>query len=463
MRMPSRHANVFALHKHASHLADLHFLPFNWTVYHHGHFMEPLHEALPLLVEEGLAEVSLETDWLPPTEERPGRSIAFQSYQLTDLGIGLAREALEVTDDAEALLHAIDVALRERGVRSEQIDEWSRDRLRGWVTRGVILQEDAAKTAAALSGEYPFRAPVDGLAKAIGAWSVGPSSHRRLLVHWVKNKESLPDHAMHLALLKRLHAQGDPSAVGRIVWARGVVTSLLGRDVHGDTRLRFTTFPGGNDEREIELCMGGSIPQDPRTLVGRTVGIVGVSAVVGTSLVLHVLCTVDGESPVAPRAGPTHPSRSRERVAVFVSSTWHDMQPERTHVRETLARMKGAEFLGMEPFSSRPETPRERSLATVSASKVYVGIIGSMYGSGITEAEYDLAFSLGIPCFIYFRDPDVPVAPRFVETGDGARKLDAFKAKLRSRHLCATYRTPEELAARVLADLHEEICDSDDA
>lgn len=75
-------------------------------------------------------------------------------------------------------------------------------------------------------------------------------------------------------------------------------------------------------------------------------------------------------------------------VRVFLSSTWQDLQPEREAVEKALHRMQDAAFLGMEYFGSRPDTPRDVSLAEVDRSDIYVGIFAQRYGSGITEAEY---------------------------------------------------------------------------
>src|SRR5262245_3505513 len=89
---------------------------------------------------------------------------------------------------------------------------------------------------------------------------------------------------------------------------------------------------------------------------------------------------------------------------IFVSSTWIDLQPERHAVEDTINRMSGGKFIGMEYFGSRPETTERASLDEVDNADLYLGIIGGRYGSGITEKEYRRARERDLPCFIYFKN-----------------------------------------------------------
>ncbi len=140
---------------------------------------------------------------------------------------------------------------------------------------------------------------------------------------------------------------------------------------------------------------------------------------------------------------------------VFVSSTFLDLRAEREAVRETVLRMREAQFAGMEYFGSRDETTREASLVEVDASRVYVGIFGARYGSGITEKEYRRARENGLPCFIYFKDA-AAIADDGRETDPaGIEKLDALKKELKREHLVSTFGTADDLSARVTADLHD--------
>lgn len=150
---------------------------------------------------------------------------------------------------------------------------------------------------------------------------------------------------------------------------------------------------------------------------------------------------------------------SIEIVPIFVSSTWLDLQPERQAVETALQRLREVKFNGMEYFGSRDETTRGTSLAEVDHSRVYVGIIGGRYGSGITEDEYRRARALKLPCFIYFkREADIPASGRDA-TPEVAAKLAAFKADLQRNHIITEFASPEELATKVTADLHRWLVD----
>jgi tetratricopeptide (TPR) repeat protein len=144
-------------------------------------------------------------------------------------------------------------------------------------------------------------------------------------------------------------------------------------------------------------------------------------------------------------------------VRIFVSSTWLDLQPERSAVEQLLQRFREAKFVGMEYFGSRDETTRSASLDEIARADLYVGIIGGRYGSGITEAEYDAARSRGLACFIYFKlDATIPDDGRDAEAAQ-RDNLNRFKAKLadpQTGYIVAQFAGAFELASLVAADLH---------
>jgi len=148
-------------------------------------------------------------------------------------------------------------------------------------------------------------------------------------------------------------------------------------------------------------------------------------------------------------AGLVKPTR------IFISSTWEDLQPEREAVEKALHRMQDTSFAGMEYFGSRPETPKEISLAEVDRSDVYIGIFAHRYGSGITEAEYRRARERDIPCLIYLKDDSVPVPPAHIERDpEKITKLEALKPELKKHHTVSFFKSPDHLATQVVADLH---------
>lgn len=142
-------------------------------------------------------------------------------------------------------------------------------------------------------------------------------------------------------------------------------------------------------------------------------------------------------------------------IRVFLSSTWEDLKAERESVEASLHRMRDTSFAGMEYFGSRPETPREVSLNEVERSDVYIGIFAHRYGSGITEAEYRRAREQDLPCLIYIKDDDVPVPMVFIDRdSEKSTKLDALKRDLKAQHTVSFFKSPDNLAVQIIADLH---------
>jgi transcriptional regulator with XRE-family HTH domain len=165
------------------------------------------------------------------------------------------------------------------------------------------------------------------------------------------------------------------------------------------------------------------------------------------------------ERPIPTAARPAGPLPSMLRV--FVSSTWLDLQPERQAVEQALARLRETKFIGMEYFGSRDETTWEVSLLEVGPTDLYVGIIGGRYGSGITEQEYRRARELNLPCFIYFKD-EATIGPtdRDAEP-EKAERLAQLKEEMRRDHIIGPpFRNPDDLAAKLTADLHRWVFDS---
>src|SRR5712692_2107655 len=153
-----------------------------------------------------------------------------------------------------------------------------------------------------------------------------------------------------------------------------------------------------------------------------------------------------------------HSSRSMPTqsitVHIFVSSTWLDLQSERRAVESAIQRMRETKFIGMEYFGSRDENTRHASLNEVDRSQVYIGIFGGRYGSGITEAEYRRARERNLTCFVYFKD-EASLSVEGRETvPEKAAQLAALKEELLRLHTVSTFITPDDLAAKVTADLH---------
>lgn len=144
---------------------------------------------------------------------------------------------------------------------------------------------------------------------------------------------------------------------------------------------------------------------------------------------------------------------------VFISSTSQDLQPERLAIEHALRQMRDASLAMMEYFGSLPQQPKEICSAEVANSDVYVGVFAQRYGSidpvsglSMTELEYHAARQHGIPCLIYLKR----VGDAVGEQDDPAAraKLDRLKIVLKTDHAVTFYNDPENLATRVVLDLH---------
>jgi tetratricopeptide (TPR) repeat protein len=139
---------------------------------------------------------------------------------------------------------------------------------------------------------------------------------------------------------------------------------------------------------------------------------------------------------------------------VFVSSTWLDLEPERRAVETVLRRMSTTDFVGMEYFGSRGESTRRASLDEVDRCDIYVGIFAARYGSGITEDEYRRARERGLTCKIYFKSESSITLDKVEKDAAKQARLDELKAELARAHTVSPFTTPEDLASKVVADLH---------
>ncbi len=154
---------------------------------------------------------------------------------------------------------------------------------------------------------------------------------------------------------------------------------------------------------------------------------------------------------------PGHPSQF---VPVFVGSTFEDMKDYRTAVTDALQRLETV-ARGMEYFGSRPGTPKDECLKAVRESRIYIGIFAMRYGTvdeetgkSMTHLELEEAELIGLPVLIYLIDEEhQPVLPRFVDTGEEAKKLAALKKHLKKEHTVSFFTTPADLARRISQDL----------
>ncbi|HEY2912912.1 MAG TPA: DUF4062 domain-containing protein [Candidatus Angelobacter sp.] len=147
-----------------------------------------------------------------------------------------------------------------------------------------------------------------------------------------------------------------------------------------------------------------------------------------------------------------------ERQTIFLSSTWSDLEEHRKVLLFTFAKLQ-ERVEAMEYFGALSGEPLQECLNAVRRSQVYVGVIGTRYGSkdqegiSITQREYEEACLGKKTILIYLIDEqEHPVRPMFVDTGDDARRLTQFKCLLK-QHTYSMFKSPEHLAALVSVDL----------
>jgi Domain of unknown function (DUF4062) len=147
-------------------------------------------------------------------------------------------------------------------------------------------------------------------------------------------------------------------------------------------------------------------------------------------------------------------------VDVFVSSTYRDLAEYREVLRVALTT-SGHTFQGMEHFAANPTPPLETCMAALSGCNVYVGLIGSLYGSSppgrrlsYTELEYRRAMDRDMYAIILLLDDAATVRQSLVERDpERLQRLERFKSLIRQRHTVQTFRDPHEAAWKILAAL----------
>ncbi|OHV27043.1 DUF4062 domain-containing protein [Rhizobium sp. RMa-01] len=151
------------------------------------------------------------------------------------------------------------------------------------------------------------------------------------------------------------------------------------------------------------------------------------------------------------------------RYQVFVSSTFVDLQNERSAVFQTLMEMDCIPA-GMELFPAMDEEQWNFIKRVIDDCDYYILILGGRYGSvsttGIsyTEMEYDYAISRGLKVLAFVHEAPEDIPARYTDTDPGLReKLTAFRAKVQSNRLVRFWREAKELPGLVALSLNKTI------
>jgi hypothetical protein len=148
-----------------------------------------------------------------------------------------------------------------------------------------------------------------------------------------------------------------------------------------------------------------------------------------------------------------------KRFQVFVSSTYADLQDERTRVMQTLMEMDCIPS-GMELFPAMDEDQFEFIKKIIDDCDYYLLIIGGRYGSvsdegvSYTEKEYDYAVSKGLKvlAFLHQKPDDIPVG-KTDKDDDLTKRLMKFREKAQTNRLVRYWKAAPELPGLVSLSL----------
>jgi hypothetical protein len=147
----------------------------------------------------------------------------------------------------------------------------------------------------------------------------------------------------------------------------------------------------------------------------------------------------------------------RTVTTVFLSSTARDLTEYRDRVYAAISGLDDYKCIRMEDFGARARDAADFCRDKVRECDLLVGIVGHLYGStpqgseqSYTEIEYESAAPENRLMFLADEDlppPAVVIAP---ESDDQRRRVQEFRGRVSKDAIRSSFRTPDELATRVL-------------
>jgi formylglycine-generating enzyme required for sulfatase activity len=154
--------------------------------------------------------------------------------------------------------------------------------------------------------------------------------------------------------------------------------------------------------------------------------------------------------------------KSKGQPSVYVSSTFIDLEGHRAALKTALEKAR-YDVECMEKYTAFDQRPLDRCLADVSATDVYVLLIAHRYGyrplennpqrHSITQLEYEQASRHNKPRLVFTVDRKQLWLPDWIDSGDDAADLAAFRAEVETTHGVSRFTTPDQLASQVLQAL----------
>jgi hypothetical protein len=148
---------------------------------------------------------------------------------------------------------------------------------------------------------------------------------------------------------------------------------------------------------------------------------------------------------------------------IFVSSTYSDLQEERSRVSEAVSKA-GHVPEGMEIFPASSQKQFDFIKHVIDRCDYYVVILGGRYGSmaskniGFTELEYEYAISKKIPTLAFLHQHPDKIEQSKCELDPAMiAKLAAFRKRLEESSLVDYWVAPDQLATKVVAAIAQEV------
>jgi Domain of unknown function (DUF4062) len=153
--------------------------------------------------------------------------------------------------------------------------------------------------------------------------------------------------------------------------------------------------------------------------------------------------------------------------SVYLSSTFSDLKDHRRAVVDLLSNC-GYTVDAMEKHPARDDRPREACEKDVAQSDIYVGLFAWRYGSvpqpnnaenkSITELEYIAAGRAGKPRLLFLLADDEPWPDAMKDAPNGVpagAAILALRARLAGDHWAAFFRSPADLANKVITSIFQ--------
>ncbi|MCP5205208.1 MAG: DUF4062 domain-containing protein [Pseudomonadales bacterium] len=154
----------------------------------------------------------------------------------------------------------------------------------------------------------------------------------------------------------------------------------------------------------------------------------------------------------------------RKKHRIFLSSTGRDLSVYREQVYKAIQKLQGVSCVRMEDFGASSESPLAKCIQEMSACDIFVGIIGTFYGSAppdstksFTEHEYDTASERDIPKLMFVTPEDFSVPATLREDDASWEKQQTFRKRVRKDHVVDAAETPDKLATNVVTAIHNHI------